>query len=156
MPTCKIRKRSRWESLHRRSGRELDPRDRERRGAREPNLDISKTVCKSQQVPSKDNDLQVNKYGVKNHFTNLSSLLTYDATGEVDYTDKFDAFDDAYSFAEEDAGTGILTNSQDRDFRSAFNLGGWKPKGDAQAMAIEVREKLTPQCVLAIQSEISG
>lgn len=74
-----------------------------------------------------------------NTLTNLSSLLTYDTTGEVDYTDKFDAFDDAYSFAEEDAGIGILTNSQDRDFRSAFNLGGWKPKGDPQAMAIEVR-----------------
>lgn len=83
--------------------------------------------------------MKVKKYGVKNHFTNLSSLLTYDSTGEVDYTDKFDAFDDAYSFAEEDAGTGILTNSQDRDFRSAFNLGRWKPKGDPQAMAIEVR-----------------
>ncbi|RDW69201.1 amine oxidase-5 [Coleophoma cylindrospora] len=79
----------------------------------------------------------VKKYGVKNEFTNLSSLLTYDKTGQVDYTDKFDAFDAAYSFAEEDAGTGILMNFQDRDLRSAFNLGGWTPKGDPHAMAIE-------------------
>jgi hypothetical protein len=80
----------------------------------------------------------VKKYGVKNHFTNLSSLLTYDENGAVDYCYKFDAFDDAYSFAEEDAGVGILENLQDRDFRSALNLGGWKPRGDSQAMAIEV------------------
>ena len=75
---------------------------------------------------------------MKNHFTNLSSLLTYDTTGPVDYLDKFDAFDDAYTFAEEDAGTSLLANLQDRDFRSALNLGGWKPSGDPQAQAIEV------------------
>ena len=40
---------------------------------------------------------QVNKYKVANHFTNLSSLLTYDPSGEVDYLDKFDAFEDAYA-----------------------------------------------------------
>lgn len=66
-------------------------------------------------------------------------MLSYDSTGQVDYLDKFDAFDKAYSFAEEDAGTGLLANSQDRDLRSAFNLAGWKSKGDAQAMAVEVR-----------------
>jgi polyamine oxidase len=82
--------------------------------------------------------LQVQKYGIKNTFTNLSSLLTYDETGEADYTAKFDAWDNAYSFAEEDAGTGLLMNSQDRDFRSALNIAGWKPNRDPQAMAVEL------------------
>ena len=75
---------------------------------------------------------------MKNQITDLSSLRTYDKTGAVDYTEKFDLFDAAYSFAEQDAGSGILANSQDRSCRAAFQLGGWNPKNDPQKMAIEV------------------
>ena len=77
------------------------------------------------------------KYNVTNFFTNLSSLLTYDSTGYVDYTDKLDNFNDAYGSAEYNAGEILSLDLQDRDFRSAFNIFGWKPKGDPQAMALE-------------------
>ncbi|KAL9612346.1 MAG: hypothetical protein Q9167_003033 [Letrouitia subvulpina] len=79
----------------------------------------------------------VKKYNVKNHFTNLSSLLTYDSHGPVDYLAKLDAFEEAYALVEYDAGTILSENLQDRSFRSGLNLAGWKPQGDLQAQAIE-------------------
>ena len=74
---------------------------------------------------------------MKNHFTNLSSLQTFDETGPVDYLDKLDAFEEAYAAVESDAGFILVDNFQDRSFRSALNLAGWKPQGDPQAQAIE-------------------
>ncbi|KAL9071741.1 MAG: hypothetical protein Q9161_004005 [Pseudevernia consocians] len=80
---------------------------------------------------------KVRKYNVKNHFSNFSSLLTYDKNGPVDYLDKFDTFGDVYSMVEQDAGKILLENLQDRSFRAALNLAGWKPIGDSQAQAVE-------------------
>ena len=74
---------------------------------------------------------------MKNFFTNLSSLLTYDQSGPVDYLDKLDTFEEAYAAVESDAGFILVENFQDRSFRSALNLAGWKPQGDPQAQAIE-------------------
>lgn len=74
---------------------------------------------------------------MKNNFSNFSSLLTYDTNGPVDYLDKFDAFGSSYSIVEQDAGTILLENLQDRSFRAALNLAGWRPIGDAQAQAVE-------------------
>lgn len=74
---------------------------------------------------------------MKNNFSNFSSLLTYDTNGPVDYLDKFDAFGSSYSIVEQDAGTILLENLQDRSFRAALNLAGWRPIGDPQAQAVE-------------------
>ena len=81
--------------------------------------------------------LQVKKYEVKNFFSNFSSLSTYDESGSVDYLSKIDDFEDAYAAVESDAGYILVDNLQDRSFRSALNLAGWKPQGDPQAQAIE-------------------
>lgn len=44
---------------------------------------------------------------------------------------------DAYSIIEQDAGNILLENLQDRSFRAALSLAGWRPMGDAQAQAVE-------------------
>lgn len=44
---------------------------------------------------------------------------------------------DAYSIVEQDAGNILLENLQDRSFRAALNLAGWRPMGDARAQAVE-------------------
>ena len=72
-----------------------------------------------------------------NHFTNLSSLLTYDPSGEVDYLGKVDAFEEAYAAVEMDAGYILVDNKQDRSFRAGLKLAGWNPEGDPQAQAVE-------------------
>ena len=74
---------------------------------------------------------------MKNHFSNFSSPLTYDTNGPVDYLDQLDTFGDAYSIVEQDAGNILLENLQDRSFRAALNLAGWRPIGDPQAQAVE-------------------
>lgn len=58
-------------------------------------------------------------------------------TGYVNYTDKLAAFEDAYALVEQDAGYILRENLQDRSFRAALNLAGWKPIGDPQALAVE-------------------
>ena len=72
-----------------------------------------------------------------NFFTNLSSLLTYDESGPVDYLDKVDDFEDAYAAVESDAGFILVDNFQDKSFRSALNLAGWKPQGKPHEQAVE-------------------
>jgi len=79
----------------------------------------------------------VKKYKVQNQFTDPQSILTYDTTGPVDYTNKYIAFEEAYAKVEQDAGNILRKNLQDRSFRAALNLAGWKPLGDPQALAIE-------------------
>lgn len=77
------------------------------------------------------------KYKVRNQFNDIRSILTYDETGPVDYYDKYIAFEEAYAKVEQDAGYILRDNLQDRSFRAALSLAGWKPLGDPQAMAIE-------------------
>ena len=74
---------------------------------------------------------------MKNYYTDLGNLETFDVTGPVDYTSKIDDFEDAYSFVEQDAGYAITQNLQDRSFRAALRIGGWNPIGDPQAEAAE-------------------
>ena len=74
---------------------------------------------------------------MKNHLSNFSSLSTYGTNGPADYLVKFDTFEDAYSVVEQDAGNILLENLQDRSFRAALNLVGWRPIGDPQAQAVE-------------------
>jgi len=83
------------------------------------------------------NNQQVKKYKVRNQFNDQTSVLTYDVKGPVDYRDKYAAFEEAYAKVEQDAGYILRENLQDRSFRAALNIAGWKPIGDPQAMAIE-------------------
>ena len=63
--------------------------------------------------------------------------MTYDETGPVDYLDQIVAFGDAYATVESDAGFVLIDNFQDRSFRSALNLAGWKPQGKPHQQAVE-------------------
>ncbi|CAK7566710.1 MAG: polyamine oxidase1, flavin-containing amine oxidoreductase [Sporothrix epigloea] len=76
-------------------------------------------------------------YGINNTYSNYSSMLTYDETGFVDYTDVMDAYDDAYDIAAADAGVLLTNNLQDPSVRAGFSLAGWKPKKDMHAQAVE-------------------
>ncbi|KAI1827420.1 amine oxidase [Xylaria intraflava] len=79
----------------------------------------------------------VKKYGVKNQYSNYSSILTYDENGAADYGSLFDDMDAAYSIAEQDAGYVLTENLQDTSMRAGFSLAGWKPKKDMHAQATE-------------------
>jgi polyamine oxidase len=80
---------------------------------------------------------QVKKYNVTTYFSDPTSLLTYNETGPSNYSSKFTAFSKADDLAEKDAGSMLNQNLQDRDFRSALNIFGFKTKGDPEAAAVE-------------------
>ncbi|KAI1143641.1 putative flavin-containing polyamine oxidase [Hypoxylon sp. FL0543] len=77
------------------------------------------------------------KYGLNNTYSNYSSILTYDETGAVDYSDLFDTFETAYGIMEQDAGYILTDNLQDTSTRAGLSLAGWKPKKDMRAQALE-------------------
>ncbi|ERS95300.1 polyamine oxidase (propane-1,3-diamine-forming) [Sporothrix schenckii 1099-18] len=77
------------------------------------------------------------RYGLNNTYSNYSSLLTYDHTGSVDYTDVMDAYDATYEVAAADAGVLLTDNLQDTSARVGFSLADWKPKKDMHAQAVE-------------------
>ncbi|CAK7210836.1 polyamine oxidase1, flavin-containing amine oxidoreductase [Sporothrix bragantina] len=77
------------------------------------------------------------RYGLNNTYSNYSSMLTYDQTGFVDYTDLMDTYDDAYDVAAADAGFLLTNNRQDTSARAGFSLAGYKPKKDMHAQAVE-------------------
>ena len=77
------------------------------------------------------------KYNVKNYFSNLSSLETFDYTGPIDYGSRFDDFDTAYSLVEQDAGYNQLDNYQDRSMRAALRIAGWNPYEDHLSQATD-------------------
>ncbi|KAL9100734.1 MAG: hypothetical protein Q9163_003919 [Psora crenata] len=79
----------------------------------------------------------VKKYNVTNYYSNFSNVQTFTDQGSVDYNGLFDAYEDAYSTVEQDAGYILADNLQDRTFRSGLSLAGWKPMMDKRAEAIE-------------------
>ena len=81
--------------------------------------------------------MQAQEYNVTNYFSDMASVLTYDQNGPVDYLDKYIEFDTGYSIVEKDAGYILSENLQDRNFRAALNLAGYKPMGDSHAQAVE-------------------
>lgn len=80
---------------------------------------------------------QVQRFDVKNYYSDLTSLETFDFTGPVNYTDKIAEFEDVYSSVEQDAGYILTENLQDRSFRAALKVFGWNPTHDYQAQAAE-------------------
>lgn len=77
------------------------------------------------------------KYNVRNQFSNSWSLETFDSSGPANYTDKFLKFEDAYSRVEQDAGYILNESLPDRSFRDALRIAGWDPTGDPQAAVVE-------------------
>lgn len=78
------------------------------------------------------------KYGLQNTFSNYSSILTYNETGYVDYSDLLDEFDEANSKASVEAGRMLALNLQDESARSALSMAGWNPKhSDMARQAVE-------------------
>jgi polyamine oxidase len=77
------------------------------------------------------------KYKLNNTYSDYDSILTYNETGYVNYTDVFDEIDVAYEEYEIDAGYTITDNLQDTSVRSGLALAGWKPRKDPQKQAIE-------------------
>lgn len=82
--------------------------------------------------------MQAKKYGLKNTFSNYSSILTYNETGAVDYTDLLDEYTEHYDKAAAKAGRLLADNLQDQTVRAGLALAGWNPKhSDMAAQAVE-------------------
>ncbi|KAH6674231.1 putative flavin-containing polyamine oxidase [Halenospora varia] len=77
------------------------------------------------------------KWGINNTYSNYSSIETYDQTGASDYTSYFDEYETAYATVEQDAGTILTQNYQDRTMRTGFSIADWKPMKNMQKQAIE-------------------
>lgn len=78
------------------------------------------------------------KHGIANTYSNYSSILTYDWTGEADYLDLFDEYDVAYAAAEQEAGRLLLENQQDVSVAAGLGAAGWRPRpnGDMRRQAV--------------------
>ena len=81
---------------------------------------------------------QSKKYGLKNFYSNYSSILTYNETGYTDYSDVLDEYDTHSEEATQQAGVLLKDNLQDQTARSGYALAGWRPrKDDMKAQAVE-------------------
>jgi len=80
------------------------------------------------------------KYNLTNTFSDYSSILTYDQTGAVNYTDLLDDYEDSYAIVEQNAGTILSENLQDRSFRTGLSVADWKPKKNMQQQAADFWE----------------
>ncbi|KAI9710894.1 MAG: hypothetical protein M1828_002005 [Chrysothrix sp. TS-e1954] len=77
------------------------------------------------------------KYNIANTYSNYTDIATYDETGKVDYSDRLDDFEDAYSTLEQDAGYILKENLHDQSARSGLTLSGWEPRGNMKKEAAE-------------------
>lgn len=80
------------------------------------------------------------KYNISNIYSNYSSILTYNETGYVDYSEILNDFEDAYSTLEQDAGYVLTNGLQDKSIRSGMMLAGWKPLISDNPMAEQAVE----------------
>lgn len=78
------------------------------------------------------------KYNISNTYSNYSSILTYDWTGQSDYLDLFDEYDAAYAIAEQNAGRMLSNNLQDLSVAAGLASAGWRPRvvGDMHRQAV--------------------
>ncbi|ATY62384.1 flavin containing polyamine [Cordyceps militaris] len=78
------------------------------------------------------------KHGLKNTYSNYSSILTYNETGPSDYADLLDSYSTAYATASAHAGRLLAENLQDQTARAGLALAGWNPRhSDMAAQAVE-------------------
>lgn len=82
--------------------------------------------------------LQAKKHGLKNTFSNYSSILTYNETGPSDYSELLDRYSKANEKMSAHAGTLLVENRQDQTARAGLALAGWNPKhSEMAAQAVE-------------------
>lgn len=82
--------------------------------------------------------LQAKKHGLKNTYSNYSSILSYNETGPADFMDLNEQYATAYAKASARAGRLLAENLQDETARTGMALAGWKPKhSDMAAQAVE-------------------
>lgn len=77
------------------------------------------------------------KWNVSNTYSDYDSLTTYDETGENDYSDLLDEYEDASDVAYADAGYYLTENLQDPAARAGLTLAGWRPARDMKKAAVE-------------------
>ncbi|PVI02146.1 polyamine oxidase-like protein [Periconia macrospinosa] len=77
------------------------------------------------------------KYNISNTYSDYESILTYNETGAVDFTNLIGDFETAWTDFEQAAGTILTENLQDRSFRAGLSQAGWKPKKNMAAQAAE-------------------
>lgn len=80
------------------------------------------------------------KWGLKNHYSNYSSILTYDETGPNDFTPLLDEYETAYDDAAAAAGELLLDDLQDTTVRAGLSQAGWRPGLDMKKQAVEYWE----------------
>ncbi|KAH8660621.1 putative flavin-containing polyamine oxidase [Xylariales sp. PMI_506] len=80
------------------------------------------------------------KWNISNHQSNYSSILTYNETGYVDFSDEITAFEDALSAMEDTAGEILKDNLQDPTVREGLSIIGWKPSQRPYPEAAETVE----------------
>lgn len=81
---------------------------------------------------------QAKKYNVSNTYSNYSSILTYNETGFLDYSDILERFENISQISGEAAGTLLRDNIQDQTARTGLAVAGWKPAmSDMAAQAVE-------------------
>jgi len=74
---------------------------------------------------------------LSNTYSNFSSILSYDWTGENNFTDLIDEFEGYWDIFEQNAGTILTENLQDRSLRAGLMQSGWRPGLDAHRKAVE-------------------
>ena len=74
---------------------------------------------------------------LSNTYSDFDSILTYDSTGANNFTDLIDEFEGYWDIFEQNAGTILTENFQDRSLRAGLWESGWRPKQDAQRKAVE-------------------
>ncbi|KAK0390645.1 hypothetical protein NLU13_0149 [Sarocladium strictum] len=67
------------------------------------------------------------KWKIKNTPSDFEAILTYNESGEVDFTSEIEAFEDAVEILTADAEELRVDNIQDRTFRQGLSLAGWNP-----------------------------
>jgi polyamine oxidase len=70
-------------------------------------------------------------------YSDTGSILTYDSTGANDFTDIIDEYEEYWKIFEQNAGTILTENLQDRSMRAGLWQSGWRPRQDAHRKAVE-------------------
>ncbi|KAH7153471.1 hypothetical protein EDB81DRAFT_719487, partial [Dactylonectria macrodidyma] len=77
------------------------------------------------------------KHKIKSVYSDGDSLVTYDETGEYNFSSIIADFDDKWEVAMADAEKIKDDNLQDTSVRAGLSLAGWKPKKNMHAQAAE-------------------
>ncbi|CAG9997015.1 unnamed protein product [Clonostachys byssicola] len=78
------------------------------------------------------------KYNLDNTPTDSKSVITYDETGQVDYKNLIDEYEEAWEGAQVESGRYLTENLQDITVRAGLSLAGWRPhKKDMHAQAVD-------------------